>query len=158
LRHGGEQLFVVGDPRVGRQFGPAAVVHHDDPAYARQPVDQRPHPRHQRAVDEQHVVGRVVDDVADLVVEEPVVEGVQHPAAARRGEVELDVPLRVPAERADPALAGHLQRVEHRGQPPGPRDHGRPRGDDLAGRRCGDHALVSEELLHPPHEGGHVQG
>ena len=53
-------------------------------------------------VDEQDAVFRVVDDVDDLLREEPRVHRVQHGAHARDAVEELQVAIAVPGERADP--------------------------------------------------------
>jgi hypothetical protein len=87
-----------------------------------------------------------------------MVERVQDPAAARHAQIELHVPLGVPAERPHPPLVGHRECVEHRGEPPRTGDHVGPGGGHLTGRRGGDDAFVSEELLHPPHQDRYVQG
>ena len=71
----------------------------------------------QRPVDEDHLVLGVVDDVGELLGEQPDVERVQHPAAARRGEVELEVAGGVPAEGGDPAVGARCRgrRARRRG-------------------------------------------
>ena len=101
-------------------------------AHRLQLVGQRREQRDQRPVDEDDLVLGVVGDVDELLGEQPDVEGVQHPAGARRGQVELQVARGVPAERADPAVRADAQRVEHRGEPAHPH---RPLGDGRAWSR-----------------------
>ena len=55
----------------------------------------------QRSVDEYDPVGGVGDRAGDLLREEPDIDGVQHRAHARDGEVQLEVAVRVPAEARD---------------------------------------------------------
>ena len=56
-------------------------------------------------VDDDDLVLGVVDDVRQLVREEPQVQRVHHSAHTRNGEIRLEMLLRVPAERSD-AVAG----------------------------------------------------
>ena len=74
---------------------------------------QRRQEREQRAVDEDHLVVGVVDDVRELLGEQADVQRVQHPAGARRGEVQLEVAGGVPGERRHPTVGGDPERVEH---------------------------------------------
>ncbi len=62
--------------------------------------------RQKRQVEEDQPVFRVVDDVRELVEEEPRVDRVDDRFHPRHGVVELEVAVPVPGERAD-ALAGH---------------------------------------------------
>ena len=64
---------------------------------------QRREQAEQRAVDEDHLVVGVVDDVGELLGEQPDVERVQHAPRARGGEVQLEVAGGVPGERGDAA-------------------------------------------------------
>ncbi len=75
----------------------------------------------QRLVDEDHLVLGVVDDVRQLIGEEPDVQRVQHATATGRGEVELEVTCRVPRKRGDASARGDTEGVEHAAQPPGSR-------------------------------------
>ena len=100
----GQQRLVVEDPGVVGDLGVAAVVHDHDVLDRLHRVDQRPQQRQHGAVDEDDLVLGVVGDVGQLLGEQPHVERVQHPAGAGRGEVQLQVALAVPAERADPAV------------------------------------------------------
>ena len=60
------------------------------------------HQRQEAEVEAQHLVFRVVDDPGDLVGEEPRVDGVAHQLRARGAVVDLEVPVAVPGQRADP--------------------------------------------------------
>ena len=78
------------------------TVADDDEALDRlQLVDHACEHRHERVVDDHDLVLGVVDDVRELLGEQPDVQRVQHRAEARDREVRLEVLLRVPAERAD---------------------------------------------------------
>jgi hypothetical protein len=59
----------------------------------------------------------VVDDVGQLLGEQPQVEGVQHRAHRRHGEVRLEVLLGVPQERPDPVALLHAEPGQRPGQP-----------------------------------------
>ena len=89
-----------------------------DPLERRQ---QRREQAEQRAVDEDHLVVGVVDDVGELLGEQPDVQRVQHAPGARRGEVQLEVAGRVPRERRHAAVGGDAEVVEHAAEPAGPR-------------------------------------
>ena len=111
---------VVRARRAHRRRAPAgAVVHHDEVANVFERRQQRRQQREQRAVDEDHLVVGVVDDVGQLFGEQPDVEGVQHPAGARRGEVQLQVAVGVPRERGDASVGGDAEGVEHAAEAPG---------------------------------------
>src|SRR2546425_621811 len=76
------------------------AVAHDDEVLDRVELrrDLRQH-LDQRVVHEQHAVVRVIDDVGDLLREEPDVHGVEHGAHRRNRQVRLEVLLVVPHER-----------------------------------------------------------
>jgi hypothetical protein len=76
-------------------------------------------PGNERLVHEEHAVGRVVHDVADLLREEPDVDGVQHGARRRHAEVELEMAMRVPRERADAVAGLDAERPERVRRPRG---------------------------------------
>ena len=148
----GEQRLVVEDPRVVGDLVVAAVVHDHDVLDRRHRVDELPQQRQHRAVDEDDLVLGVVGDVGQLLGEEPDVERVQDPAGARRGEVELQVALGVPAERADPAVGADAEGVEDAAQLAGalrPLRVGRP--GDAAGV-VGDDRPVAVVLLDVPED------
>ena len=103
----------------------------------------------QRPIDEDHLVVGVVDDVGELLGEQPDVERVQHSAGARRGEVQLEVAGGVPRERGDTTVGRDAEVVEHAAELAGPRRPlavGRPLAPG-PGRR--DDALVRVVLLGP---------
>ena len=68
--------------------------------------------RHQRVVDEDDLVLGVVDDVGQLLLEQADVERVQHRAGAGHREVQLEVALVVPGERADAVARLHAEPAE----------------------------------------------
>ena len=88
---------------------------------------QRRQQAEQRAVDEDHLVVGVVDDVRQLLGEQPDVQRVQHTPGARRGEVQLEVAGGVPGERGHPAVGGDAERVEHAAEAAGARRPSRRR-------------------------------
>ncbi len=63
-------------------------------------VDERCDQGDEVGVHEQRLVTGVIDDVDDLVGEEPDVDGVAHPPAVRRGPIQLVMTVVVPGERA----------------------------------------------------------
>ena len=58
----------------------------------------------------------MVDDVGELIGEEPHVQGVQHRTHRRHGQVGLQVLLVVPHERADPLVTGHTEAAKGVGE------------------------------------------
>ena len=110
----GEQLLVV-EQFVAVEVGgdvAFAVVHHHQVLQPFERRQQRGEQAEQRAVDEDHLVVGVVDDVGELLGEQADVERVQDPAGARRREVQLEVAGGVPRERADAPVGGDSQVVE----------------------------------------------
>jgi len=67
---------------------------------------------HQRGVDEQYLVGGVVDSELKVAVGQPHVTHVEAPARTARREVELEVSVVVHRDRPDPAALGDAQVVE----------------------------------------------
>ena len=133
------QLLVV-----ERSLALAGAVRHQDLALGA--LEAR-HRRRQRGVEEDQAVVRVLDDVAEVLLEQPDVERVEHGARARHREVELQVAERVPGEARDPIAGPHSQPGERAGQAPGPLDDpsvGRAL-DALLGPR--DHLAVPEHRL-----------
>ncbi len=126
VRRAGEEILVADDRRERRR-GQRAVPHDDVVADARELLRMRLECRHERVVDEQHAVLRVVHDVADLLREEPDVDRVEHGARRRHAEVELQVAVRVPRERADAIARPDAERPERVGEP------GRPPCDVAVG-------------------------
>ncbi len=68
-------------------------------------------------VHDQDFVAGVVDDVGDVGGREPDVDGVQHGPHARRGEVDLEMAVRVPREGSDPVALAHAEGLQRAGQP-----------------------------------------
>ena len=58
-------------------------------------------------------------DVGQLVGVEPEVEGVEHRAEQRDGEVGLEMAVVVPAERGDAVAGADAERLERGGEPAG---------------------------------------
>jgi hypothetical protein len=105
---------------VAQGAGQAAVVpvpHHDEAAHAGEAGRELREGGRERVVDEDDPVLGVVDDVLDLLREQPDVDRVQHRAEARDGEVELEVALGVPAEGRDPVPRSDAQALEDPAQP-----------------------------------------
>ena len=152
----GDQLLVVVDLLAGGWVGDlaGAVVHDHEMANRLEGVEQRPHQLGQRAVDEDHLVLRVVGHVRQLVREQTDVEGVEHPVGARCREVELEVPGCVPAERGDPAVGADPELVEHAAKTAGAVGPLAIRHARLPGRRDRHHLLVEEQALGPRVEVG----
>ena len=73
--------------------------------------------RHQRVVDEDDLVLGVVDDVAELLLEQADVERVQHRARAGHAHVDLEVLLRVPHEGRDPIAVLDAQLLQRLAEP-----------------------------------------
>ena len=73
--------------------------------------------RHQGRVDDDDLVLGVVGDVDQLVGGQPDVEGVQHRAHGRDGQIGLEVLGVVPHEGADALVAGDAQGAQRIGQP-----------------------------------------
>ena len=95
------------------------VVHHHQMPNRLERGQQRAQQRHQRVVEKDHLVFGMVHDVGDLFREQAQVDGVQHPARARGGEVQLEMTGGVPGEGADPAVGRDAQQIEHRDRPGG---------------------------------------
>ena len=147
----GEQLLVVDDAGIVGNFrscvATARVVHDDHMAHGRHLVHQRPQDRQQRTVGEDHFVFGVVGDVGDLFGEQPDVQRVQHPARARRSEVQLEVTVGVPCERRHSARGGDAEVVECAAEAPGPLCPAPVVGALDAGSGCGHDLLVREQRL-----------
>nr|WP_255280189.1 hypothetical protein [Actinomadura madurae] len=120
--------------------------------------DHRPDDRQQRTIDEDHIVGGVLDDVADLLAEQPVIDGVQDPAGARHGQIQLDMPLAVPPERSNPGLMRNLQTIQHRRKTARPLTDLTPSRNRLPHGMARHHSLVPEIPLNPPEDQGKGQG
>ena len=146
---GGEQVLVVQElvaVEVGGDVALAVVHHHQvaDPLERRQ---QRREQTEQRAVDEDHLVVGVVDDVGELLGEQSDVQRVQDAPGARRGEVQLEVAGGVPPERRHAAVGRDAEVVEDPAEPPGPLGPAAVVRALQPGPRRGGDLLVGEELL-----------
>lgn len=117
--------------------------------HPRQPVDARPDPREQPAIDEHHVVLGVVDDVFEVLRREPDVDRVQHPLGDRHGEIKLEVAPVVARERGDTGAGRGTEGVQHGGEAPGVVGHVGVR-DPLAASRY--NVLVRIESLSTLHD------
>ena len=82
-------------------------------------LNQTLHQRHEGQVDKQHPVFGMLEDVRDLRLEQPRVDGVDHRPHAGDGEVELVVAVAVPGQRADPVTRTNAQPLQYPGQPAG---------------------------------------
>ncbi len=136
---GVQQLLVVDR---ARQAAAIAVAEHNQVLYCRQLADDRRQDWREARIDEQHGVLRVVDDVADLLVGKADVDGVQHRAHARHGEVRLLVLLGVPGEGRHPVALANAEVPQAGRQLLGPL---RERGEADPARAAGvggDHGAV----------------
>ena len=155
VRFGVRDQILVGDG-VG-QTAAGGVGSHDDVGFHRlQPgCDRRQQPG-EVGIDEDHLVFPVVDDVDQLVGEQPDVERVADPAGVGGGPVELVVTLVVPGESADRLSGAHPQfGVEGGGQASDP-FVGLPVGGPghRQVRFHGDDLLVGKQSHRPVVEGG----
>ena len=91
------------------------VVGEDHAAFElRQPRLQLLDQRHERRIEEQPAILGVIDDVGDLLFEQPRIDGVADEARAGHAVVDLEVPEVVPGQRGDAIALLHaepLQRV-----------------------------------------------
>ena len=171
-RGGGQQRFVV--ERARRDLGAGRVLHHDDVLDGFELLADRLERRPAGGIDDEHPVGRVVDDVGDVLSGEPDVHRVQHGAHERRREVGLEMAVRVPGERPHAVTLADTERLERAGQPPGAlgeigvggsheADAGNTRGqrllreeaaraleDVLDGERVMHHQIVDARHQYPP--------
>ena len=146
---GREQLLVIEEfvaVEVGRDVA-LAVVHQHEVLQVLERGQQRGEQAEQRTVDEDHLVVGMVDDVGELLGEQPDVERVQDAPGARGGEVELEVAGGVPGEGGNTAVGGDAETVEYTTEFAGAR---RPLAvggpvETVAGRR--DDFLVRVVLL-----------
>ena len=99
----GEQLLVIvhGDALDGGQLAGDVVDHHQV-AYRLEGRQQWREQGQHRLVDEDDLVGGMIDDVGELFGEQPHVQRVQDAAGARGGKVQLEVAGAVPSERGHP--------------------------------------------------------
>ena len=116
-----KQVLVAREARNGRLRKMRAVGKRnpmlDARARGRELFDQR----REREIEEHDLVVGVVDDVDELVVEEPRIDRVDDRAHPRDGIVELEMPIAVPRQRADPVARLHPQPPQRARQPAGAR-------------------------------------
>ena len=86
-----------------------AVGHHHDALELRGGGGELLGDRQKVEVDEQEAVGRVVDDVFQLIREEAGIDGVADRTHARHGEIDLVVTVGVPGEGPDPVAGLHAE-------------------------------------------------
>jgi hypothetical protein len=134
--------------------GAVGVRHQDLVADA---VEAR-HDVGERGVEEDHLVLRVADDVAQVVLEQADIQRVQHGPHRRDREVQLEVAARVPAERGDAVARADAQRLERRRDPAGAAHHLAVRRALHAVVRAADDLAVSEEPLDAPRDVADEQG
>ena len=92
----GRNQFIEAE-RIGQARGHVrAIGHHDDALQGLARRCQFFNQWHERQVDEQEFVFRVIEDVADLVLEQPRVDRMHDRAAPGRRKVELEVAEPVP--------------------------------------------------------------
>ena len=125
--------------------GWGAVVHQDHMSDGFEAIHQRPDQAGHRVVQEDHLVLGVVHDVVELLGEETQVEGVGDPAAARWGEVELQVAGGVPREGGHPTALPDAQVVKDAAESAGPLTPFGVADPFASGRGGGDHLLVGEQ-------------
>jgi hypothetical protein len=102
--------------------------------------------RDQVGVDHQELVAGVVDDVRELVGPQADVDRVIAGARQRRGEVDLQVAVVVPAERAHPVATGDAEVAQGGGEPGDPVGPvGVAGARHLAGGAAADELLVGEQ-------------
>jgi hypothetical protein len=134
-----------------------AVADQDVALHRRQLVDDPGQDGQHRRVDEDHPVLPVVDDVGQLLREQPQVERVQHRSHGRHREVGLQVLLGVPQQRADAVALADAEAGQRAGQT------GRPDGDLGVGRLAhavaveGPDGAVGEDPRPVPQEAGDGQ-
>jgi len=103
---------------LGQRRRSRAVIEHDEVAHGAQLRRDALYGGHQVRVDEQgHVLG-MVEHVGDVVVGQPDVHRMQHGPDARHGEIQLHVPVGVPAERGHFVARAYAQPPQGIGQLP----------------------------------------
>ena len=118
---GGKEVFVV-EQCVARKILrdiAFAIVHQHEMPEVRKRREERREERQNRTVNENHFIVCVINDVRQLLGEKTDVERVEHPARARRCEVQLEVASCVPCKRCNATVGGDAQCVQRTGQLPG---------------------------------------
>ena len=156
---GREQLVVAEHLRaVALERGGVGVAHDHVVLHARQVRRELRQRRHQRAVDDDDLVFRVVHDVGELVGEQADVERVEHAAHAGNGEVRLEMLLGVPREGRDPITRLDAEAAQRPRQLVDPVGHLRERGAAARVALERDHLAVAVDRApvaedHPDGEG-----
>ena len=136
----GLDQILVGERALPGSFG---VGHHDLVLDA---VEAR-HLAGERRIEEDDPVLGVIDDVAEVLLEQADVERVEHRAHRGHGEVQLEVAEGVPAERGDPVAGADAELVQRRGETARAR-HNVAVGASLdAGRGDAHHLAPAEQPL-----------
>ena len=153
---GGQHLLVGGGLPEGT--GVPGTGHHDVLDGGELVLDPGQQ-RHQRGVDDDHLVLGVIDHVGELLGEQAEVQGVQDRPHSGDGQVRLQVGLVVPQEGAHPIAVAHPDGLERLGQSLGSLGHLGERGlGELAGRAGdGDHLAVAVDLLAVAENATHQQ-
>ena len=101
-----QQVLVVQKFVTGEIIGNVActVVHQHEVSHPFKRGQQRSEQTEKGTIDEDHFVIGMVDDVGELFGKQPNVQGVQHPSRARRSEIQLKVPCRIPCKGRHAAL------------------------------------------------------
>ena len=114
---GVEHRFVTQQVGHGRCRHVRAVGHGDPGRDLRARRREHLHERQERKVEKNETVVGVIDDVLELVAEEPRVDRVQHRTHARHAVVELEVPVAIPCERPDAFARGNAKPGQCVGEP-----------------------------------------
>ena len=124
-----------------------ALAHHDDVLHRRALVAHLGQQRRHRGVDDDDLVLAVVNDVGQLLGEEPDVQRVEHRPHRGDGQIGLQVLLVVPGERPHPVRVAHPQAPQRGGQAFGPARHLGEGGAPVTGGLDGDDLAVAVDLL-----------
>ena len=73
---------------------------------------------HEHDVGEHELILGVIEDVDELLLEQPRIDRVADASAARNGVVQLHVSVIVPRERRDPRIAAGAEAIERIREPP----------------------------------------
>ena len=119
----GDEGLVGGQRALHRVRHRRVARHHHDALDAGDLALEHLQQRQQRRVDEQQPVRRVVDDVLELLREQPRVDRVHHGADARHRVVELEVAVVVPGQRGDAVARLHARGHERVGELPRAAEH-----------------------------------
>ena len=113
-RRGGREELFVAQHRAERRG--VAVTDHDDGLHRGEIVADLGEQGHQDVVDDDDLVLGVIDHIAQLLGEEPDVQGVQHGAHRGNAEIGLHVTLVVPLKGPDPIAWRDPERCQRTGE------------------------------------------